>query len=374
MKRCNKARPANASAMPVNAPQPPISSPSPNAGSINRSKGAPSALRTAASWLRDKARSSIRLVRLTSAISNTSSALTRNISSIGRASCCMVEARFPAPKRGFFQLPPIAHVAIHRALARIGLRRHGGDVGTGCQPRDRHGAVVVVVVASHRQRRRQHHVARPQHRVEVRRQHADDGARRALHLQAAADDAGVAAVAALPEAITEDHRRRSVRAIFLRVEVAPQHRLQAQRGQHVPIHVDHRHLRRRTGAGDVHRRSRPLQSQRSHAIELVQVLVFVRRDATRMAVVVQPAQHHQLRRLRHRQRSPQGVLDQRGHRHAGTDAQRQHAGGQQHEAGATQAGAPAAPDFGQPDVHTPVSTRWPISASRRCSSSWRRRS
>ena len=267
-----------------------------------------------------------------------------------------------------------AHVAVHRALARIGLRRHRGDVGAGRQPRQRQSAVAAVIAAAHRHRRRQYHVARPQHRVEGGRQHAHDSVRRAFHPQAAADHAAVTAVTAHPEAVAEHDHGRAVRMILRRIEVASQYRLQIQRGQQPPVHADQRHLRRHVRAGDIHRRARPPQPQRGHAVEVVQVLVFVRRDVAHLTGVADLAQHHQSRWLRYRQGPPQAVLNQRGYRHAGADAERQHAGSQQQETGPTQAGAPRAPDLGEPDVHAPTSTRWPISASSRCSSSWRRRS
>ena len=244
-----------------------------------------------------------------------------------------------------------AHVAEHRALGRVGLCRHARHTGARRQSPDRDGAVVVVVVAARRQRHRQHHVARTEHRVEAGRQHADDAVRHALDLQRATDHAGLAAIRALPQAVTEHHRFRPVRSILLRGEVAPQQRRQAQRGQQGPVEINDRSLHRRPGAGDVHRQAKMHQPQRTQTRRWPQPLIFMRRDATHVIAAAQRPQHHQPIRLLHRQRPAQRVPDQRKHRHAGADAQRQHPARQQQEAGAAQAGAPCTEDFAEQDVH-----------------------
>ena len=73
----------------------------------------------------------------------------------------------------------------------------------------------------------------PHDEVEARRQDADDGEVLAVEEEAAADDVGIAAELALPEAgADQDHRRRA-RPVLVGGEVAPEHRLDAEHAEEV---------------------------------------------------------------------------------------------------------------------------------------------
>ena len=166
-------------------------------------------------------------------------------------------------------------------------------------------------------------------------QDADDGVRRAVERERLAEHRRIAVEALLPHRMADQHDVLAAGRIFVRREIAADHRLQAQRRQQRRRGLEANELFRIAAAGQ---RERVADRQREIAEHLLPLLHFEEArigeaDAREVLRLVRRAQSDQPVRLAIRQRTQEDRVDDAEERDVRADAEREAEDGDQREAG-----------------------------------------